>query len=126
MIIRLIFEQRVFSPSAIREAVDLELERLQTDYIDLYQLHWPERQTNTFGIRDYKHNPNDPWEDNFNEILQTLDAIIKEGKIRHIGLSNEKAWGVMRYLQEAKENKLPRMITLQNAYSLLNRPFEGD
>ena len=115
-----------FSPEAIKEAVNLELKRLQTDYIDLYQLHWPERQTNMFGVRDYKHNPNDTWEDNFNEVLYTLDKIIKEGKIRHVGLSNEKAWGTMRYLEESNNHNLPRMITIQNAYSLLNRVFEGD
>ena len=115
-----------FSPDAIKSAVDAELERLQTDYIDLYQLHWPERQTNTFGIRDYKHNPNDPWQDNFKEILETLDEIIKAGKIRHVGLSNEKAWGAMRYMEESNKHDLPRPITIQNAYSLLNRPFEGD
>ncbi|MBN4070151.1 aldo/keto reductase [Olleya sp. AH-315-F22] len=115
-----------FSPDSIKDAVNKELIRLQTDYIDLYQLHWPERQTNTFGIRDYSHNPNDSWEDNFNEVLFTLDEIIKEGKIRHVGLSNEKAWGMMRYLEESKSHNLPRMITIQNAYSLLNRPFEGD
>jgi len=115
-----------FSPDAIREAVEKELNRLQTDYIDLYQLHWPERQTNTFGIRDYNHNPNDVWQDNFNEVLQTLDTILKEGKIRHIGISNEKAWGTMRYLEESKTHDLPRVSTIQNAYSLLNRLFEGD
>ena len=115
-----------FSKAALHEAVNNSLKRLQTDYIDLYQLHWPERQTNTFGIRDYKHNPNDKWEDNFNEILHNLDDIIKSGKIRHVGLSNEKAWGTMRYLEESKLNNLPRMITIQNAYSLLCRPFEGD
>lgn len=115
-----------FSPQSIKDAVDTELTRLQTDYIDLYQLHWPERQTNTFGIRDYKHNTQDPWQDNFNEILQTLDTIIKSGKVRHVGLSNEKAWGTMRYLEESKTHDLPRMKTIQNAYSLLNRVFEGD
>jgi aryl-alcohol dehydrogenase-like predicted oxidoreductase len=115
-----------FSPESIWEAVNLELKRLQTDYIDLYQLHWPERSTNTFGVRDYKHNFNDPWEDNFNEVLNTLDNLIKEGKIRYVGLSNEKAWGTMRYLEESKKHGLPRMITIQNAYSLLNRTFEGD
>lgn len=115
-----------FSPEAIREAVNLELERLQTDYIDLYQLHWPERQTNMFGIRDYKYNPKDKWEDNFNEVLQTLDEVIKEGKIRQVGISNEKAWGAMRYLEESNKHNLPRMITIQNAFSLLNRVFEGD
>lgn len=115
-----------FSPTALNEAVNNSLKRLKTDYIDLYQLHWPERQTNTFGIRDYKHNSDDKWEDNFNEILLTLDKIIKSGKIRHIGISNEKAWGTMRYLEESKTNQLPRMITIQNAYSLINRVFEGD
>ena len=115
-----------FSKEAIKDAVNKELKRLQTDYIDLYQLHWPERQTNTFGIRDYKHNQNDAWEDNFNEVLQTLDGVIKEGKIRQVGLSNEKAWGTMRFLEESKTNNLPRVVTIQNAYSLLNRLFESD
>jgi len=115
-----------FSPEALKDAVNQSLKRLKTDYIDLYQLHWPERQTNTFGVRDYKHNEEDPWQDNFNEILHTFDGIIKEGKVRQIGISNEKAWGAMRYLQESKAGNLPRMITIQNAYSLLNRVFEGD
>lgn len=115
-----------FSKQAINEAINAELQRLQTDYIDLYQLHWPERETNTFGIRDYKHNPNDTWEDNFNDVLHTLEEQIKAGKIRYIGISNEKAWGAMRYLEESKTNNLPRMITIQNAYSLINRVFEGD
>jgi aryl-alcohol dehydrogenase-like predicted oxidoreductase len=115
-----------FSKESIKDAIHKELNRLQTDYIDLYQLHWPERQTNTFGVRDYNYNPNDPWQDNFNEILHTLDGFIKEGKIRHVGLSNEKAWATMRYLEESKKHDLPRMITIQNAYSLLNRVFEGD
>ncbi|MFL0353409.1 aldo/keto reductase [Xanthomarina sp. GH4-25] len=115
-----------FCPEALKDAVNNSLKRLQTDYIDLYQLHWPERQTNTFGIRDYTHHSEDVWEDNFNEILHTFDEIIKEGKIRHIGISNEKAWGTMRYLEESKTNNLPRIITIQNAYSLINRVFEGD
>nr|WP_321232559.1 aldo/keto reductase [uncultured Psychroserpens sp.] len=115
-----------FSRAALNEAVDNSLKRLKTDYIDLYQLHWPERETNMFGVRDYNHNPNDLWTDNFNEILHNLDEIIKSGKIRHVGISNEKAWGTMRYLEESNANGLPRMITIQNAYSLLNRVFEGD
>lgn len=115
-----------FTAESIREAVNLELKRLQTDYIDLYQLHWPERETNTFGVRDYSHNPNDPWKDNFRGVLEALDQVKKEGKIRQIGLSNEKAWGTMRYLEESRNNNLPRPVTIQNAYSLLNRVFEGD
>lgn len=115
-----------FSKNALNEAVNDSLKRLQTDYIDLYQLHWPERQTNTFGVRDYKHNPNDKWNDNFNEVLNSLDELVKSGKIRQIGISNEKAWGTMRYLEESRAHSLPRPITIQNAYSLLNRVFEGD
>ena len=115
-----------FSKEALNEAVNNSLKRLKTDYVDLYQLHWPERTTNTFGVRDYTHNPNDKWEDNFNEVLHNLDEIIKSGKIRQVGISNEKAWGTMRYLEESKTNSLPRMITIQNAYSLINRVFEGD
>ena len=112
-----------FSKSALKEAVNDSLKRLQTDYIDLYQLHWPERFTNTFGTRGYKHISKEKWEDNFSEILFNLNELIKEGKIRHIGLSNENPWGVMRFLEESKQN-LPRMITIQNSYSLLNRQFE--
>ena len=111
---------------SITQAVDNELQRLQTDYIDLYQIHWPERLTNTFGTRDYKHNPSDEWQDNFNEVLHALEQQIKAGKIRHIGVSNEKAWGTMRYLEESKNHGLPRMRTIQNSYSLINRTFEGD
>ncbi|MFK7747950.1 MAG: NADP(H)-dependent aldo-keto reductase [Kordia sp.] len=112
-----------FSPEAIKDAVENSLKRLQTDYLDLYQLHWPERQANFFGQRDYKHNPNDPWQDNFNESLHALDELIKEGKIRQVGISNETPWGTMRYLEESKKG-LPRMVTIQNAYSLLCRSFE--
>ncbi|UKM65852.1 NADP(H)-dependent aldo-keto reductase [Flavobacteriaceae bacterium GSB9] len=111
---------------SVETAINNELKRLQTDYIDLYQIHWPERDTNTFATRDYKHNPDDEWEDNFNEVLHVLDNQIKAGKIRHIGISNEKAWGAMRFLEESKAHDLPRMITIQNAYSLINRIFEGD
>lgn len=114
-----------FSPDALNDAVNKSLQRLKTDYIDVFQLHWPERNTNTFGVRDYKHNE-EQWQDNFNEILNTFDGIIKSGKIRHIGISNEKAWGTMRFLEESKAHNLPRMLTIQNAYSLINRIFEGD
>lgn len=114
-----------FSPDALNDAVNQSLKRLKTDYIDLFQLHWPERTTNTFGIRDYIFKE-EAWQDNFNQVLESFDEIIKSGKIRHIGISNEKAWATMRYLEESKKNNLPRMISIQNAYSLLNRIFEGD
>ena len=113
-----------FSPKAIKEAIDLELERLQTDYIDLYQLHWPERDTNRFGVRNFKLDTK--WEDNFNEVLHSLDAEVKAGRIRNIGISNENSWGTMRYLEESKHHNLPRVATIQNAYSLLTRTFETD
>jgi aryl-alcohol dehydrogenase-like predicted oxidoreductase len=112
-----------FSPDSIREAVDGSLKRLRTDYIDLYQLHWPERTTNMFGIRDYKHNPDDLWIENFTSILEALESLIQSGKIRQIGLSNENPWAVMRYMALAQKG-LPRMVTIQNPYSLLNRLFE--
>ena len=114
-----------FRPESLTEAVESSLNRLQTDYIDLYQLHWPERSTNYFGKRGYKHDPKDHWEDNIHQVLETLGELIKQGKIRHVGLSNETPWGVMRFLEEAKVHQnLPRMITIQNPYSLLNRQFE--
>lgn len=113
-----------FSPKAIKNAIDLELRRLQTDYIDLYQLHWPERNTNRFGVRNYEFDAE--WDDNFNTILHSLDAEIKAGRIRSIGISNENSWGTMRYLEESKYNNLPRVSTIQNAYSLLTRTFETD
>jgi aryl-alcohol dehydrogenase-like predicted oxidoreductase len=115
-----------FSKVALNEAVNDSLKRLKTDYIDLYQLHWPERNTNTFGTRDYIQDSNDKWGDNFKEVLHNLDGLMKTGKIRQVGISNEKAWGTMRYLNESKQHDLPRMLTIQNAYSLLNRTFEGD
>ena len=115
-----------FSKAALNEAVNSELKRLQTDYIDLYQLHWPERATNTFGVRDYVENKEDVWQDNFQSVLETLDGLVKSGKIRHVGLSNEKAWGTMRFLNESDKNKLVRPVTVQNAYSLINRVYEGD
>ncbi|NHF58784.1 NADP(H)-dependent aldo-keto reductase [Flavobacteriaceae bacterium TP-CH-4] len=114
-----------FTRETIINAVEGSLERLQTDYIDLYQLHWPDRNTNYFGQRGYTHSASDYWEDNIHQVLETLRDLIREGKIRHVGLSNETPWGVMRYLEESKVHvSLPRMITIQNPYSLLNRLFE--
>ena len=114
-----------FSRESIINAVEGSLERLQTDYIDLYQLHWPERNTNYFGKRGYEHDISDHWKDNFHQVLETLRDLIREGKIRHVGISNETPWGTMRYLEESKVHAtLPRTITIQNPYSLLNRLFE--
>ncbi|MGV8919307.1 MAG: NADP(H)-dependent aldo-keto reductase [Pseudomonas sp.] len=106
----------------VAAAVDASLKRLQTDYIDLYQLHWPERSTNYFGQLGYTHK-----EEEFTpilEILQALDEQVKAGKIRHIGLSNETPWGTMKFLALAQAHGLPRAASIQNPYNLLNRSFE--
>ena len=117
-------EKNDFSPASIQYALDKSLERLQTDYIDLYQLHWPERKTNFFGQRGFKVQ-DDAWEDNIHAVLETLNGFIQQGKIKHIGLSNETPWGIMRFLEESKYHNLPRIKTIQNPYSLLNRLYEN-
>jgi len=107
----------------ITKAIDSSLKRLKTDYLDLYQLHWPDRKTNYFGRLGYTHDPDDrpvP----IIETLQLLNDLVKEGKVRHIGLSNETPWGVMRFLQLSDCMDMPRVVSIQNPYSLLNRSFE--
>ena len=113
-----------FAKEAIISAVEGSLKRLQTDYIDLYQLHWPERGVNCFGVRDYPYQTATKEAENHMEILETLQDLIKQGKIRNIGLSNETPWGTMQYLQTAKDHDLPRMATIQNSYSLIHRAYE--
>ena len=113
-----------FSKEVLNEAIDKSLKRLQTDYVDLYQLHWPERNVNFFGQRNYTHDPNEKWVDNFKEVIEALDSLVKEGKIRHYGVSNESSWGVMRHVAESNNNNLTNVKTIQNPYSLLNRTFE--
>lgn len=107
----------------IEQAVNDSLKRLQTDVIDLYQLHWPDRNTNFFGKLGYEH---DAGEDatSIEETLIALARLQEQGKIRHIGVSNETPWGVMTYLRLAETQGLPRIVSIQNPYSLLNRSFE--
>jgi aryl-alcohol dehydrogenase-like predicted oxidoreductase len=113
-----------FSKAVLKEALENSLQRLQTDYVDIYQLHWPERNVNFFGQRNYKHNPDEKWQDNFKSVIETLDGFVKEGKIRHYGVSNETSWGIMKQLHESRANQLTTCKTTQNPYSLLNRGFE--
>ena len=113
-----------FSKRALIEAVEGSLQRLQTDYIDLYQLHWPERGVNCFGVRDYPYKTTKEVAENHLEILETLQKLVSEGKIKHVGLSNETPWGTMKYLQTAEQHNLPRMSTIQNSYSIIHRGYE--
>ena len=112
-----------YSDQNIEKALDDSLKRLQTDYIDLYQLHWPERKTNFFGRLNYKHQEENNW-NNFEQVLISLEKFIKQGKIRYVGLSNETSWGLAKFLEIAKIKKLPKMMSVQNAYNLLCRTYE--
>ena len=104
------------------DALNSSLKRLNTDYIDLYQLHWPERNVNNFGKLGYEHEENN-WNE-FEDVLGDLKNYIDKGKIRYVGLSNETPWGVIKYLQLSKDKNLPRMMSVQNPYNLLNRSYE--
>lgn len=116
------------TPSSLRQALEGSLRRLQTDYIDLYQLHWPNRGSYHFG-RTWGYAPRfdvDRELDNFLKVLETVQELIREGRVRHFGLSNETAWGLGKWLQLAEQHGLPRAVSIQNEYSLLCRHFEPD
>jgi aryl-alcohol dehydrogenase-like predicted oxidoreductase len=117
-------EGNQFDRKNLTEALEGSLERLQTDYVDLYQLHWPDRSTMTFGRNMY------PWVDDaytvpVEETLSVLADFVKAGKVRHIGVSNETPWGVAQFLRAAEKLGLPRIVSIQNPYSLVNRTFES-
>lgn len=112
-----------FNKKHISAAVDASLKRLKTDYIDLYQLHWPDRATNDFSALAYEHEDGAE-ETPVEETLAALDEVVKAGKVRHVGLSNENPWGAMRFITAAEQGKGPRMVSVQNPYSFLNRSFE--
>lgn len=108
--------------ASVIAACEDNLRRLRTDYIDLYQIHWPERSTNYFGKLGYEHTQDraTPIE----ETLGALDELVRQGKVRHVGVSNETPWGLHEYLRLSREKSLPRIASIQNPYSLLNRSFE--
>ena len=106
----------------IFQAVDDSLKRLQTDYIDLYQVHWPERKSNYFGRLGYEYS--DEMGVSIEETLEAMTDLVKSGRVRYIGISNETPWGTSRYLNIAKEKSMERIVTIQNPYSLLNRIYE--
>lgn len=113
-----------FDAATISSALDESLKRLQTDYLDLYQLHWPERETNYFGKLGYQPDDSEHVLTPIFETLQALEKQVQAGKIRYIGLSNETPWGMMQFLSMARALKLPSIVTTQNPYSLLNRTYE--
>ena len=113
-----------FNEKTIGEAINGSLKRLKTDYIDLYQLHWPERSTNFFGKRDYTLDSEEGEWNSFESVLKALEKFIKRGKIRYIGMSNETPYGLSKYIELAKNKNLPRMMSVQNPYNLVNRTYE--
>ena len=110
--------------SNIEAALEASLKRLQTDYVDLYQLHWPERPANRFGTLGYATATAEEDGTPLEETLAALDAVVRSGRVRHVGVSNETAWGLQRFLQLAEAGGGPRMVSIQNPYSFLNRSFE--
>jgi aryl-alcohol dehydrogenase-like predicted oxidoreductase len=112
------------SREQIKQACETSLKRLQTDYIDLYQLHWPDRRTNFFGALGFQAIDRDEQAVSIEESLSALNELVQEGKVRHIGVSNETPWGVAEYLRLSEQQGLPRIDSIQNPYNLLNRSFE--
>jgi aryl-alcohol dehydrogenase-like predicted oxidoreductase len=115
-------------PHLVREhmdtALNASLERLQTDYVDLYQVHWPARTTNCFGHLGYRHEPDEVATD-IAETAAVLDGFVRDGRVRAIGISNETPWGMMQWLRAAEQGIAPRIASIQNPYNLLNRSFEA-
>ncbi|TNE37323.1 MAG: aldo/keto reductase, partial [Alphaproteobacteria bacterium] len=109
----------------IKEAIEKSLKRLQTDYLDLYQIHWPDRPLALFG-GTLGEPPDDVEVNEIGDQLRAFQELVDEGKIRHLGLSNETAWGVMQFVTLAEAAGLPRVVSIQNAYNLVNRTFEQD
>ena len=113
-----------YTKENISAALEGSLKRLQTDYIDLYQLHWPERDTNYFGKLGYKHQDKEKEWNSIKSVLNVLKQFVDQGKVRYIGLSNESAWGLSKFLELSKLQDLPRVMSVQNPYNLLNRTYE--
>ena len=114
-----------YDKNNLRKAVDASLKRLKTDYIDLYQLHWPERNIPIFGKLDFEYDPNDINWTPIEEVINNLNELVKIGKIRYYGVSNESPWGISSFLNIAKNNSLDGPITIQNGYNLINRVFDN-
>ena len=117
-------EQEALQNKTLQKQIEGSLERLQTDYLDFYQLHWPSRGVNCFGVRDYPFETATKEAENHLEILETLTTFVKAGTIKAIGLSNETPWGTMKYLETAAAHNLVRPVTIQNSYSMIHRAYE--
>lgn len=113
-----------FSKEQMNKAIDGSLKRLKVDSVDLYQLHWPERGNNKFGTRIYPWHQNEGYKHDFMAILETVTELLESGKIKNWGLSNETSWGMMKFLQLCDQFGLPKPVSTQNSYSLLNRLYE--
>jgi len=113
-----------YTEENIAIAIEGSLKRLQTEYIDLYQLHWPERNTNFFGKRNYEHDAGEGKWNDLESVLNALKKFVDQGKIKYIGISNETPWGLSKFLEVAEQLNLPRIVSVQNPYNLLNRGYD--